>query len=137
MLATNYLDSSGALVGVMGVVGMMTIVTGVMINLGPILARRGEVAHFEPEPTLIRVDGTGISKLVTDSETHIGWRSVDKITLTDFGIGFVMQEGGWFIPMSAFESESSMKAGYDEIVSVMASRQVGQETEHSEPRTLH
>ncbi|UVK43535.1 hypothetical protein BPNPMPFG_005339 [Mesorhizobium sp. AR07] len=137
MLATNILDGSGALAGILGVVGMMIIVTGIMTNLSPILARKGEVADFEPEPTLIRVSTTGISKHVADSETRIGWRSVDKITLTEFGIGFLMQEGGWLIPMSAFGSESSMKAGYDKIVSVMASGQADQDTEHSEPRTLH
>ncbi|MER8393096.1 hypothetical protein NKH10_14440 [Mesorhizobium sp. M1340] len=116
---------------------MMTIVTGIMINLGPILARRVEVAHFEPEPTMIRVDVAGISKRAADTEIHIGWKSVSRVTLTEFGIGFVTQEGGWFIPMSAFGSESDLKAEYDRIVSFMVSLQAGPETEHSLPRALH
>jgi hypothetical protein len=135
MFSTNFLDGFGALGGVLGVVGMMTIVTGVMTNFGSILARQGAVAHFEPEPTLIRVDGTGISRFIADREIHVGWRLVDKITLTDFGVGLVMPEDSWFIPASAFGSEPSMKAGYDDIVSVMASAQLGQVS--SDLPTLH
>ncbi|WP_217575159.1 hypothetical protein [Mesorhizobium sp. GbtcB19] len=135
-IATNFVDATGALAGVLGVVGMMTIVAGITTNLSSILAKKGNITSFEPETNLIRVHTAGISKCVADSEIRLGWGSVDKITLTEFGIGFVTKEGGWFIPISAFGSEAAMKAEYEKIVSVMASGHPGYETSHEAPHTL-
>lgn len=109
VLATNFVDSSGALAGVLGVVGMMIITTGVLSNLSLVFAKKEKVPNFEPESNLISVRSSGVSKCVADSAVNLGWKSVEKITLTEFGIGFATKEGGWFIPISALGSATTMK----------------------------
>ncbi|TRC94349.1 hypothetical protein FJV76_05660 [Mesorhizobium sp. WSM4303] len=137
VLATNVLDRSGALAGLAGLVGMMTIVAGIMANLRLIFSRKEKAAQFDPRPTLVRVNQAGISKLVTDSESHTGWSAVEKITLTEFGIGLITQQDAWLIPKKAFGTENEMRVQYDNIVSVMNSSQIVQTAEQTEPRTLH
>lgn len=68
---------------------------------------------------------------------NLGWKSVEKITLTEFGIGFATKEGGWFIPISALGSATTMETEYEKIVSVMKSSQFVDEMDQSVPRILH
>ncbi len=137
VLATNFVDHTGALAGLLGVVGMMVIIAGVTSNLSQIFARNEKVPSFEHQPTLIQVRPSGVSKSIAGAEVNLGWTSVEHVALGEFGIGFATNQGDWLIPVRTFGTEAAMKAEYEKILWVMRSGDLVDDIDSSVPHTLH